>query len=347
LERKGKERNCFAFLVFLSRSFSFIFYHFPSSFFHIHKRKHIHQPWNSINMRFTAVALLTAALAGLSSAFVPTPVGANPSGNPIVAPGLNEQVEKGKPYTIRWQPTTPTTGTVTLLLLRGPSENVVPLYPIVENVLNTGSYVWTPKTDLENDVARYGIQLIVDATGQYQYTSQFGITGATKPVVEKPVVEKPVESPTKPSALPVTKGYGAPVESHAVEYPSASSGTAVPPSVSHSPSKAPYTYLTSKMTVTTCLYPTASGKPTTYVVPSASSYQYPPPPAASVPSNSYPAGPAPTGPAPTGPAPTGTVPTGATPPPAATSPIATGAAGKKMVSVGAFVVSAFVIAFAF
>ncbi|KAI9664154.1 MAG: hypothetical protein M1829_006021 [Trizodia sp. TS-e1964] len=125
-------------------------------------------------MRFTIYALLSAAAAGLSAAYT-QPVG-DPSGNAITKPGLGEIVPAGTPYTITWTPTTPTTGTVTLLLLRGPSANIVPLYPIVENTLNTGTFIWTPSTALEPDTTRYGIQLIVDATGQNQYTSQFGIS---------------------------------------------------------------------------------------------------------------------------------------------------------------------------
>ena len=66
---------------------------------------------------------------------------------------------------------------MTLLLLRGPSENVVPLYPIVEKIENTGTYTWTPAADLEPDTSRYGIQLIQDADGAYQWSTQFGIGG--------------------------------------------------------------------------------------------------------------------------------------------------------------------------
>lgn len=73
------------------------------------------------------------------------------------------------------QPTS--SGTITLLLLRGPSENVVPLKPIAEGIPNTGSYVWTPDSSLEPDVSRYGIQLIQDSDGAYQYSTQFGISG--------------------------------------------------------------------------------------------------------------------------------------------------------------------------
>lgn len=118
---------------------------------------------------FTA---FTVGLAAVASAYT-TPVG-NPSGNPISLPGLNSIVPAGKPYTITWNPTT--TGTIALVLLRGPSTNVVPIATIVDGIANSGTYVWTPSTSLEPDVTHYGIQLIVDGTGQYQYTTQFGIS---------------------------------------------------------------------------------------------------------------------------------------------------------------------------
>jgi len=113
-----------------------------------------------------------AATLAVASAYT-TPVG-EPNGNPIYKPGLNEIVPAGQPYTITWTPTTQ--DTVTLLLLRGPSNNVVPLYPIVENIDNTGTYDWTPSTDLQPDTTGYGIQLICDDTGAFQYSTQFGIS---------------------------------------------------------------------------------------------------------------------------------------------------------------------------
>ncbi|OCL02947.1 hypothetical protein AOQ84DRAFT_400919 [Glonium stellatum] len=122
---------------------------------------------------FSLFALFTAGLAALTSAYH-APVG-NPDGNPTAHPGLNEIVPVGKPYAITWNPTT--TGTITILLLRGPSTNVVPLgAPIASGIDNTGTYEWTPPTTLEPDTTHYGIQLIVDATGQYQYSPQFGIS---------------------------------------------------------------------------------------------------------------------------------------------------------------------------
>lgn len=74
------------------------------------------------------------------------------------------------------QPTT--TGTVTLVLLRGPSTNILPDSLIADKIPNTGTYIWTPSFGLMPDTTGYGIQLIVDATGAYQYTSQFGISNS-------------------------------------------------------------------------------------------------------------------------------------------------------------------------
>jgi len=137
-------------------------------------------------MKLSIVAIFSAVAAAVS-AYTP-PVG-EPKGNPIGRPGLNEQVEAGKPFTITWSPTTE--GTVSLVLLRGPTENVVPISTIVEGIANSGSFVWTPATTLEADVARYGIQIIVDGTGQFQYSTQFGIAndGAAAPAPEPTTTE--------------------------------------------------------------------------------------------------------------------------------------------------------------
>ena len=51
-------------------------------------------------MRFS-IAAAVLALTGFTNAYT-TPVGANPSGNPIFKPGLSEIVPVGKPYTITW-----------------------------------------------------------------------------------------------------------------------------------------------------------------------------------------------------------------------------------------------------
>lgn len=116
----------------------------------------------------TSIVALFAGLAAAQHA----PVG-DPVGNPITRP-LNEVVPACKPFTITWQPTT--SNSVSLILLRGPSTDVKPLQTIVVGIPNSGSFTWTPASTLEADVTRYGLQLIDDITGQYQYSTQFGIS---------------------------------------------------------------------------------------------------------------------------------------------------------------------------
>jgi hypothetical protein len=76
---------------------------------------------------------------------------------------------------VTWQPTTD--GTVSLVLLKGPSNNIIPLYAVAEKIANTGTYSWTPATDLEpTGDTGYGFQLINDADGTFQWSTQFGIS---------------------------------------------------------------------------------------------------------------------------------------------------------------------------
>jgi len=99
----------------------------------------------------------------------------SPNSNPISKPSLGEIVPVGIPYAITWAPTT--SGTVSIQLLQGPSTNVLPLGPqLVQGWANTGTYSWTPSTDLVPDVTHYGLQVINDADGTFQYSVQFGIS---------------------------------------------------------------------------------------------------------------------------------------------------------------------------
>lgn len=125
---------------------------------------------------FAILGAVLSTLAGIASAWT-QPVG-DPIGNPISRPSLHEKVPVGKPYTITWEPTLHPEGTVTLLLVKGPSNNVVPQYAIVEKTPNNGKYVWTPDTSLPDSTEGYGIQLIVDSTGQYQWSVQFGFSNS-------------------------------------------------------------------------------------------------------------------------------------------------------------------------
>ncbi|KAI5788028.1 GPI anchored serine-threonine rich protein [Pyronema domesticum] len=128
-------------------------------------------------MRYSLFAVAAAIISSVQA--LTAPVG-QPEGNPIHTPGLNDLVVAGKPYTITWTPTSE--GPISLVLLRGPSENVKPIATIVEGIPNSGSYSWTPSTALEDDVTHYGIQLIQDKTGFYQYSTQFGVSNKKEPV---------------------------------------------------------------------------------------------------------------------------------------------------------------------
>jgi len=151
---------------------------------------------------FSLFSLFTAGLAFATSVSAYTkPVGASPEGNPISQPGFMSIVPVGEPFSVTWEPTTQ--GTVTLVLLKGPPENAVPQYAIAEKIDNSGVYAWTPKDNLEPtaDATGYGIQLIVDSNGQYQYTTQFGISN--------PDYSPEPTSSSKSSAAPTpTGGYG-------------------------------------------------------------------------------------------------------------------------------------------
>ncbi|KAF2404601.1 hypothetical protein EJ06DRAFT_212469 [Trichodelitschia bisporula] len=125
---------------------------------------------------FSRVLYVLAAGAALASAYTTPVAQCTDSCNPIAKPGLQEAVPAGTTYTITWTPTTP--GTVTILLLRGPAENIKPLGPLVEGYANSGTFSWAVSSSLEADVTHYGLQIINDADGTYQFSTQFGISNS-------------------------------------------------------------------------------------------------------------------------------------------------------------------------
>ncbi|KKY19466.1 putative gpi anchored serine-threonine rich protein [Diplodia seriata] len=126
---------------------------------------------------FSLFALFTAGLAALVRA------DEGPTANAVRLPGLGDIIPAGERYDIKWDAATPYAGgTVTLILLKGPSTNAVPIQTIVAGTENDGSYEWYPAADLEdsNGDTGYGIKLVIDANGAYQYTTQFGISNTKK-----------------------------------------------------------------------------------------------------------------------------------------------------------------------
>jgi hypothetical protein len=128
-------------------------------------------------MRFSTASLFSAVVAVAAAYTIP---GTQPDytkateGHAIYTPGLQQQVPKCAPFDITWSKDTG--DKVTLVLLRGPSTNVVPIATIADSIDNTGSYSWTPSTGLEVDTTHYGILLSVEGSGVYQYSTQFGIS---------------------------------------------------------------------------------------------------------------------------------------------------------------------------
>ena len=146
---------------------------------------------------FSALAAAVSAITQPDYEKFPEPVG-----NPIFTPGLNEIVPVGEEYSITWNPTTE--GKVSLQLLRGPGDNVVPIGVIAESIDNIGYFLWTPDTNLEPDTSRYGILLTVEGTGQYQYSTQFGIKNDNYTPPDESEPEEPTEDPIATATAPDT-----------------------------------------------------------------------------------------------------------------------------------------------
>ncbi|KAJ5468144.1 hypothetical protein N7475_005896 [Penicillium sp. IBT 31633x] len=274
-------------------------------------------------MRFSTATVFTA-LAALATAYTNPDYTKGPSGNPILSPGLNEIVPEGETYTIKWQPTT--TGPVSLVLLRGPSENVVPLKTLAESIPNSGEFKWTPGSDLEADITHYGLLLVVEGTGQYQYSTQFGISApagsgssSSSVIIETTETAAPTAPPAATTTVEVTESTTFCPESESATVPAVSSTPVAPVPVS--------TTQVESIEVTTTICPETETAPI-------------PVPTSSVP-RVTPTGGSPVGPPTSRPwtsirltpsaAPTGT----ASATPATSSPAYTGAAGRNVISLGA------------
>ncbi|KAF1938771.1 hypothetical protein EJ02DRAFT_409808 [Clathrospora elynae] len=150
---------------------------------------------------YTSASIVTI-FASLAAAQLHAATG-EPKGNAITRP-LNEVVPACKAFTITWEPTTP--NTVSVLLLKGPATNVVKYGPsLAEGIANSGSLAWTPASTLEATTGPtgYGIQIIDDVTGQYQYSTQFGISKDACSVVISSSAA-PVSSAAPPEAASTT-----------------------------------------------------------------------------------------------------------------------------------------------
>lgn len=152
------------------------------------------------------------------------------------------------------------------MLLKGPATNVVKFGPsLAEGIANSGSLAWTPASDLEATTGPngYGLQIIDDVTGQYQYSTQFGISkGDCGAASSAPASSAPAASsaPVVVASTPVASSTPKPVMSSVMSaeppYP-----TTVKPSSSICTTAGPYAN-------STMLVPVGTGSVT--LAPSAS-----------------------------------------------------------------------------
>jgi len=121
-----------------------------------------------------------AGLASLASAF--TQPGTQTWGA-LLTPDTSDSVTQGKDFTITWDPAShPTDGvTVSLVLCHGPGSNcVLSDTAIAEGVpADQKSYDWkvpcTLTPGVQSTSTGYGMLIIVDGTGEFQYSTQFSV----------------------------------------------------------------------------------------------------------------------------------------------------------------------------
>jgi len=130
------------------------------------------------------------------------------SDNPTVAPATNEVVPGCKPYTLKWNPTT--AGTVSIEIISGASQGtLVPVGTVATGIANSGTFSWTPAAALGANAVT-GYKIIVDATGEFQFSVPFSVS-ACKP---DEVTSTPVATPT-----PTKEGEGYPTSTPETVYP--------------------------------------------------------------------------------------------------------------------------------
>lgn len=137
---------------------------------------------NSIHTKMSTIsrASLLTLLATIASAYTPPTTA---SWGPLLFPSLSSPVTQGQSFTVTWDPEThPTTDvTVSLVLCHGPSTNCVDSpTAIVENIpAAQKSYSWDVPCSLSPGTAStdtgYGMLVIVDGTGEFQYSTQFSV----------------------------------------------------------------------------------------------------------------------------------------------------------------------------
>lgn len=97
--------------------------------------------------------VLTVAVAAVSA----TVVKAQKAFNPLLTPAFGQVVNVPQPLQITWTATS--SGNIDLLLREGGATDLSTLLTIASGIENTGSYTWTPPTNLATNTD-YSIQIV-------------------------------------------------------------------------------------------------------------------------------------------------------------------------------------------
>ncbi|KAF3923697.1 hypothetical protein ABW20_dc0102710 [Dactylellina cionopaga] len=118
------------------------------------------------------VAHLLSLLVSATLAYAQT-TATTPSldANAITAPIRGDVITAGEPFTIKW--TKPQGASVTLVLVDGPANSVVPVATIVASVPNSGAYTWSVPKNLPASTT-YAIRISYNNNPQdYNYSDRF------------------------------------------------------------------------------------------------------------------------------------------------------------------------------
>ncbi|RMZ77920.1 hypothetical protein DV738_g4106, partial [Chaetothyriales sp. CBS 135597] len=226
-------------------------------------------------------AMLGGALASLAHAFTqPT----TPSWGPLLTPDVNTPVTQGETFTITWDPAShPTDGvTVSIVLCSGPSTNcVTEQSAIVEGVPAAAkSFEWAVPCTISPGTAStetgHGLLIIVDGTGEFQYSTQFSVLanpGCPSDVATSTssVPSTDISTDSSSAASTDSSVYGIPSTTDA----SISTSSAVVTSSAPAPSSATQNITSTAVPQTSSWYPTtgpASSSIVNGTSPSSSSW---------------------------------------------------------------------------
>ncbi|KEF51639.1 uncharacterized protein A1O9_12274 [Exophiala aquamarina CBS 119918] len=127
--------------------------------------------------------LLTFAAAGLASVAQAFTKPGEATWGALLTPDLTHPVTAGEDFEVTWDPSGHETDgvTVSLVLCHGPSSNCVPSDTAIVEGLPAAqkSYQWSVPSGLapgkQSTDTGYGMLIIVDGTGEFQYSTQFSV----------------------------------------------------------------------------------------------------------------------------------------------------------------------------